>query len=429
MASAAPLVVDLCTGSGAIALAVAPRGARGAAVHAVELRPGALGWAGATSTARARPATRSTCGRRLRRPALPELDGTVDVVVSNPPYIPTGARTSRPEVATTTRRSRCRRGDGRAGRRSAASSAPPPRLLRPGRAGRRRARRPARASALPARLRGDRRLARRRRPRATWPAAPRYVTARPATALDGRAVTRLLSRERRYDCTDPTQRRGRPRRRRGARSAAASWSCCRPTPSTASAPTPSPRRRSRAARGQGPRPRHARAGAGRLPRTLDGLVDDVPAGRARPGRGVLAGRADRSCSSTSRRWPGTSARPGHGRRADAAAPGRARAAARDRPDGGLQRQPHRPARRPRPRRGRRAARRRPSPSTSTAGRAGGPVPSTIVDSPATPAVLRVGAIGVDRLREVAPDLTDAEADASGPRGPAGAARRRGAERR
>ncbi|SDQ73339.1 peptide chain release factor N(5)-glutamine methyltransferase [Quadrisphaera sp. DSM 44207] len=82
---ASPLVVDLCTGSGAIALAVATE-VSGARVHAVELDPAAHAWA-----------LRNLAGSGVRlhladaASALPELDGAVDVVVSNPPYVPPGA--------------------------------------------------------------------------------------------------------------------------------------------------------------------------------------------------------------------------------------------------------------------------------------------------------------------------------------------------
>ena len=81
-AGAQPVVVDLCTGSGAIALAVATE-VPGARVHAVELDPGAVVWA---------ERNLQGSGVDLREgdmaDAFPELDGTVDVVVSNPPYIP-----------------------------------------------------------------------------------------------------------------------------------------------------------------------------------------------------------------------------------------------------------------------------------------------------------------------------------------------------
>jgi release factor glutamine methyltransferase len=87
-----PLVVDLCTGSGAIALAVADEVPE-AEVHAVELSEDALPWA-----------RRNVQGSQVRlhagdaRTALPELDGLVDVVVSNPPYIPAGAKIRDREV-------------------------------------------------------------------------------------------------------------------------------------------------------------------------------------------------------------------------------------------------------------------------------------------------------------------------------------------
>ncbi|MVA76055.1 peptide chain release factor N(5)-glutamine methyltransferase [Auraticoccus sp. F435] len=80
-----PLVVDLCTGSGAIARAVADE-APHAVVHAVELSEDALVWA-----------EQNLAGTTVQlhagdmADALPELDGTVDVVVANPPYIPLSA--------------------------------------------------------------------------------------------------------------------------------------------------------------------------------------------------------------------------------------------------------------------------------------------------------------------------------------------------
>jgi release factor glutamine methyltransferase len=77
-----PRVVDLCTGSGAIALAVATEVPQ-ARVHAVELSADALVWA-------ARNLAGS--GVDLREgdmaDAFADLEGTVDVVVCNPPYIP-----------------------------------------------------------------------------------------------------------------------------------------------------------------------------------------------------------------------------------------------------------------------------------------------------------------------------------------------------
>ncbi len=81
-ADRAPVVVDLCTGSGAIALAVATEVPR-ARVHAVELSEDAFGWA---------VRNLDGSGVDLRQgdmaDAFHDLDGTVDVVLCNPPYIP-----------------------------------------------------------------------------------------------------------------------------------------------------------------------------------------------------------------------------------------------------------------------------------------------------------------------------------------------------
>jgi release factor glutamine methyltransferase len=91
---AEPIVVDLGTGSGAIALSIAQEVPR-AQVHAVEADPLALEWA-ARNIASVAAASPHTAGRvRLHladfATALAELDGQVDLVVSNPPYIPLGA--------------------------------------------------------------------------------------------------------------------------------------------------------------------------------------------------------------------------------------------------------------------------------------------------------------------------------------------------
>jgi release factor glutamine methyltransferase len=83
--SRAPVVVDLGTGSGAIAKAVAHEVPH-ARVHAVEMDEAAHGWA-TTNLA--------GTGVELRLgdlgTAFEDLAGTVDVVVSNPPYIPLDA--------------------------------------------------------------------------------------------------------------------------------------------------------------------------------------------------------------------------------------------------------------------------------------------------------------------------------------------------
>jgi release factor glutamine methyltransferase len=83
-----PLVVDLCTGSGAIALAMAQEVPR-SRVHAVELSEEALGFAHRNAE-QAAPATgpRVTLHHGDALTALPQLDGQVDLVISNPPYIP-----------------------------------------------------------------------------------------------------------------------------------------------------------------------------------------------------------------------------------------------------------------------------------------------------------------------------------------------------
>ncbi|WP_278235067.1 peptide chain release factor N(5)-glutamine methyltransferase [Isoptericola sp. AK164] len=93
------VVVDLCTGSGAIALAVATEVA-GAEVHAVELDGAAHGWAARNVAAVAgADGTEVHLVRGDARTALARLDGTVDVVVSNPPYVPPDAVPRDPEVA------------------------------------------------------------------------------------------------------------------------------------------------------------------------------------------------------------------------------------------------------------------------------------------------------------------------------------------
>jgi len=83
---AEPLIVDLCTGSAAIALSIAQEVPR-ARVHAVELSEDAYMWA--SRNIGAVPAgERVTLHLADAATALPELDGRVDFVISNPPYIP-----------------------------------------------------------------------------------------------------------------------------------------------------------------------------------------------------------------------------------------------------------------------------------------------------------------------------------------------------
>ncbi|MFC9516341.1 peptide chain release factor N(5)-glutamine methyltransferase [Nocardiaceae bacterium NPDC056970] len=96
----APVVLDLCTGTGALALAIA-HARPDAVVHAVELQPQALAWArrnaGRRSEAGDTPIN-LVQGDVTDRALLTELEGGVDLVVSNPPYIPEGAALD-PEVA------------------------------------------------------------------------------------------------------------------------------------------------------------------------------------------------------------------------------------------------------------------------------------------------------------------------------------------
>lgn len=88
-----PRVVDLGTGSGAIAAAIADE-VPGADVYAVEYSPLAHAWADRNLSPRG-----VTLILGDLRNALGEEDGTFDVVVSNPPYIPSEAVPREPEVA------------------------------------------------------------------------------------------------------------------------------------------------------------------------------------------------------------------------------------------------------------------------------------------------------------------------------------------
>ena len=95
-----PLVVDLCTGSGALALAVA-HARPDAQVHAVELQPTALSWARHNADARAAAGDTPVvlhAGDVAEPGVLGALDGMADLVLCNPPYVPCSAAVT-PEVA------------------------------------------------------------------------------------------------------------------------------------------------------------------------------------------------------------------------------------------------------------------------------------------------------------------------------------------
>ena len=91
--SARPKIVDLGTGSGAIAGSIAHE-VPNAEVHAVEFSEFAHAWAAKNLLPLGVHLVRGDL-----RDALPEHNGSFDVVVSNPPYIPAEAVPNEPEVA------------------------------------------------------------------------------------------------------------------------------------------------------------------------------------------------------------------------------------------------------------------------------------------------------------------------------------------
>ena len=91
------VAVDLCTGSGAIALAMATE-VDNAKVFAVELSEDAIAWASKNfETYRAAGADATLVQGDLST-AFPELNGQVSVLATNPPYIPAAMVPIYPEV-------------------------------------------------------------------------------------------------------------------------------------------------------------------------------------------------------------------------------------------------------------------------------------------------------------------------------------------
>ncbi|MEV6603035.1 HemK/PrmC family methyltransferase [Kutzneria sp. NPDC051319] len=87
-----PLAVDLCTGSAAIALAVA-HARPDSTVHAIELDPVALSWARRNVARQAELGDTPVAlhAGDVTDPAMfAELDGTVDLLLANPPFVVDG---------------------------------------------------------------------------------------------------------------------------------------------------------------------------------------------------------------------------------------------------------------------------------------------------------------------------------------------------
>lgn len=88
----APVVVDLCAGSGAIGLSVAHE-RPDATVYLVETDPAALRYLTRNAAARQAagdPVARVVAADATAVAALPDLAGGVDLVLTNPPYVPSG---------------------------------------------------------------------------------------------------------------------------------------------------------------------------------------------------------------------------------------------------------------------------------------------------------------------------------------------------
>ncbi|MEY4410618.1 MAG: hypothetical protein RLZ69_192 [Actinomycetota bacterium] len=93
-----PLGIDLGTGSGAIALALATE-VPGATIHAVEYSEDAYPWTTKNFDKYRAAGADANLRQGDLRVAFAEFDGLVDVVVTNPPYIPVDMVPIYPEVA------------------------------------------------------------------------------------------------------------------------------------------------------------------------------------------------------------------------------------------------------------------------------------------------------------------------------------------
>ena len=98
-----PRVVDLCAGSGAIGLSVVSE-VPGSQVWAVELTPNTAEWTNKNlaETAKRYPSIASNYQLEIADATslatLALLDGTIDIVITNPPYVPESDVPEQPEV-------------------------------------------------------------------------------------------------------------------------------------------------------------------------------------------------------------------------------------------------------------------------------------------------------------------------------------------
>jgi release factor glutamine methyltransferase len=91
-----PTVVDLCSGSGAIAISVVVE-LPGSRVYAVEIDPRAVEWLRRNANGHG---VTVVAGDVTDPATLSELDGRVDLVLANPPYLPITAAGSLPTEVT-----------------------------------------------------------------------------------------------------------------------------------------------------------------------------------------------------------------------------------------------------------------------------------------------------------------------------------------